>query len=50
MPESRLRNRKRVEGGRMRITVVGAVTLIAVAVIVVWVLRNLQTNEPEPAA
>jgi hypothetical protein len=34
----------------MRITVVGAVTLIAVAVIVVWVLRNLQTNEPEPAA
>ena len=34
----------------MRITVVGAVTLIAVAVIAIWVLRNLQTNEPEPAA
>jgi hypothetical protein len=34
----------------VRITVVGAVTLVAIAVIAVWVLRNLQTNEPEPAA
>jgi hypothetical protein len=34
----------------MRITVVGAVTLVAIAVIAVWLLRNLQTNEPEPAA
>ena len=34
----------------MRITVLGAVTLVAIAVIAVWVFRNLQTNEPEPAA
>ena len=34
----------------MRITVVGAVALVAIAIVVVWVLRNLQTNEPESAA
>lgn len=34
----------------MRITVVGAVTLVFIAVIVLRVLRNLQANEPEPAA
>ena len=34
----------------MRITVLGAVALVAIAVVAVWVLRNLQTNEPESAA
>ena len=34
----------------MRITVLGAVTFVAIAVVALWVLRNLQTNEPEPAA
>ena len=34
----------------MRITILGAVTLIAVAVVALWVLRNLQANEPERAA
>ena len=34
----------------MRITVLGAVTLVAIAVVALWVLRNPQTNEPEPAA
>lgn len=34
----------------MRITVVGAVTLVVIAVIAVSLLRNLQTNRPEPAA
>ena len=50
MPEGRVRSRKRVEGRRVRITVLGAVTLVAMAVVIVWVLRNLQTNEPEPTA
>jgi len=34
----------------MRITVLGTATLVAIAIIAVWVLRSLQTNEPEPAA
>jgi len=34
----------------MRITVVGALTLVLIAVIAVGVLRNLQAKEPEPAA
>ena len=34
----------------MRITVLGAVTLVAIAIVALWALRNLQTNEPEPAA
>jgi hypothetical protein len=34
----------------MRITVVGALTLVLIAVIAVSVFRNLKTNEPEPAA
>jgi hypothetical protein len=34
----------------MRITVAGVATLVAIAVVTVCVLRNLQTNEPEPAA
>ena len=50
MSESRMRNGKRVEGGRMRITVVGAASLFVIVLITVYVLRNLRTNEPEPAA
>jgi len=35
----------------MRVTVVGAAMVVAIVVVVLWALRNLQTpNQPEPAA
>jgi hypothetical protein len=34
----------------MRITAVGAATILAVALVALWLIRKLPTNQPENAA